>query len=276
MSSQKMIRAMFVVTGVVNLFLAVAFMARWPWTRALWPWTGPYSLTGLSHLFIASILAAIGAPAIWLGFSGESGPATAGAINLAVTFLGAGLFMLQSYASRGSAPLLVGAAVCAAAVAGSVTIALVARRYPLRDSRPMPRPLRVAFAIFAVALLLVGPLLLLKVPNVFPWTLSAEASVVYGWVFIGAAAYFIYGLLRPAWSNACGQLLGFLAYDLVLIGPFIALFGSVRPANRPSLIVYTAVLVFSGAVAVYYLFINRATRLWRARPPQVPVGVAQP
>jgi hypothetical protein len=55
--------------------------------------------------------------------------------------------------------------------------------------------------------------------------------------------------------------LGFLAYDLVLIMPFLQHFSDVLPEQRASLIVYTTVLVLSAGLAVYYLFIHRATRL---------------
>ena len=46
----------------------------------------------------------------------------------------------------------------------------------------------------------------------------------------------------------------------VLIIPFIALFDTVQPERVINLIAYTAVLVYSGGLAVYYLFINPQTR----------------
>ena len=55
--------------------------------------------------------------------------------------------------------------------------------------------------------------------DIFPWALGAETSVIFGFIYLGAAAYFLYGVLDPRWPNAQGQLVGFLAYDLVLIGP---------------------------------------------------------
>jgi hypothetical protein len=64
--------------------------------------------------------------------------------------------------------------------------------------------------------------------------------------------------------NAAGQLAGFLAYDLVLIGPFVLRFATVEPERLPSLIVYTTFVSFSGLMAIYYLFINGTTRLGRA------------
>jgi len=75
------------------------------------------------------------------------------------------------------------------------------------------------------------------------------------------AFYFLYGLLVPRWHHALGQLLNFLAYDLVLIVPFLWLFKTAKPEYVFSLIVYVAVLIYSGAIAVYFLFVNSQTRI---------------
>jgi uncharacterized RmlC-like cupin family protein len=80
-------------------------------------------------------------------------------------------------------------------------------------------------------------------------------------IYLGAAVYFLHGVARPSWSNATGQLIGFLAYDLVLIGPFIGHFDEATGGKLLSLIVYTSVLVFTAGLAVYYLFLNPETRL---------------
>ena len=72
--------------------------------------------------------------------------------------------------------------------------------------------------------------------------------------------YFGFSLVRPLWANGRGQLMGFLAYDLVLIGPFLRHFGTVDPALWINLVVYTTVLAYSALVASYYLFIHPATR----------------
>jgi len=85
-------------------------------------------------------------------------------------------------------------------------------------------------------------------------------------MFIGSASYFTYGLLRPGWSNAGGQLAGFLGYDLVLILPVLLLIRNITPALLPNLIIYLAVLIYSGALAIYYLFLNRETRLFPRHP----------
>jgi hypothetical protein len=122
---------------------------------------------------------------------------------------------------------------------------------------------RVSFAIFVVALLFVGGQMVLKVPGItMPWPISTNEAVIYGWMFLGAAAYFAYALVRPGWGNAGGQLAGFLAYDLVLIFPFIARFSTGVPSQfMAGHIIYTVVVTYSGLLAIYYLFINPQTRL---------------
>ena len=132
---------------------------------------------------------------------------------------------------------------------------------PLNDSRPTPLPVRLSFGIFIITLLLAGSALVLRLP-VFPWDLNPNSSVIFGCIFLGDAFYFLHALLRPGWHNALGQLLSFLAYDLVLIVPFVWLFNTVKPDHFISLIVYIAVLVYSGGLAVYYLLIDPQTR-WR-------------
>ena len=98
-------------------------------------------------------------------------------------------------------------------------------------------------------------------PNIFPWPLSPENSVFYGSIFLGAMCYFLYGVIYPCWGNAKGQLLGFLAYDLVLIVPFLQHFAAVRPEKLLSLTIYTAVVSYSGLLAIFFLLVHAPTRL---------------
>jgi hypothetical protein len=60
--------------------------------------------------------------------------------------------------------------------------------------------------------------------------------------------------------NAAGQLIGFLAYDIVLIVPFVTRLPMTASEFRLGLTIYSAVVTLSGLLAIYYLFINKATR----------------
>ena len=63
-------------------------------------------------------------------------------------------------------------------------------------------------------------------------------------------ALFGLGLLRPGWLNAAGQLAGFLAYNVVLIAPFLMRLPTTAPEQRTGLIIYTAVVTYSGLLAI--------------------------
>jgi hypothetical protein len=133
---------------------------------------------------------------------------------------------------------------------------------PIRDPRPMPRFVQFAFGIFIVVLLAVGIALVLERPQIMPWNVG-RTGVVFGWMFISDAFYFGYALWRRRWNLARAPLWSFLAYDLVLIGPFVNRLLGLAPIPEwawPNLIVYSLILVFSGSVAIYYLLINPATR----------------
>lgn len=144
----------------------------------------------------------------------------------------------------------------------SLGVLLSARNIPLRDKRPLPNPARLSFIIFALALILAGLALILKLPNIIPWPLIPESSVMFGWMFLGAASTYVYAALKPFWNFARGPLLGFLVYDLVLGLPLIGHLADVKPENQLSLILYLIIVIYSVLLGIYYLFINRQTRSW--------------
>ncbi|MBI5671148.1 MAG: hypothetical protein HZC41_24390 [Chloroflexi bacterium] len=270
----NVIRVAQVITGIGFMILAAAFYFRWPPAAALWPWSGySSSLSGLSNLFISSVLAAFAVPLIWMGVTGEICAAVPITLDVIVTLLGWGLFMLQSYtiSSRNPRPL-VGAIICFLSLPAALAVLWFSRKFPFKNNQPMPRVVRLTMGLFVIALLVAGYALLTKAPTIFPWRLTPQTSVMYGWAFWGAAAYFLYGFLNPRWPYAAGQLLGFIIYALVLFFPYVALFETVRPEHRTSLTIFVFVLVSGSLVGVYYLLFDHRTRLWQRRA----TGVSQP
>jgi hypothetical protein len=252
---KRFYRTIFIILGSMSFILTVGLCLKMPLLTGILLTTGSFPI----HIFLASITASIGASLLWIGFSGELGAVAGGAIDLAVFYGGLTIFQLLSL-RHGSQHLLAGVLLCLVGLIVSVGIFLGFRRYPIEDSRLMPLPVRVSFGMFTIVLILVGSALLLQVPNVFAWTLTPSSAALIGCFFLGSSCYFLYGLLFPRWQNACGQLWSFLAYDLVLIVPFLFHFATVRSTQLPSLIVNTIILVYSGALAFYYLLIKKETR----------------
>ena len=254
----KLIKNITLLGGLLVLALAFGYIFQIPFVIQFWPWPDGR----LSYLFVGSILAAVSAAAIWIGWTGEFGALPAGSLNIFVIAITSGAYFLQ-LAIQANRPSLFSyglIAILSALVSGAAFF--WSRRIPLRVAQSTPLPVRVSFGIFLTALIIAGGALVFRV-TIFPWALNSDSSVIFGCIFLGDAFYFLYALLVPAWHNAKGQLLSFLAYDLVLIGPFLALFGTVKPEHKLSLIVYVAILVYSGAISVYYLFFHSQTRSWR-------------
>jgi len=254
----KILRTVLIIVGMMSLILAAGFCLQLPWIVQLWPWADSFS----PYLFLGSITAATAASLLWIGLSGELAMVTGGALHLTVFYAGlaSSLFLLSR--QGGDQNLYTRPLVFAGGALVSLILLLWFRRYPLRDSRPMPLPVRVSFGVFVAVLVLVGVGILLHLPNVFAWRLHPTSSALLGWFFLGAACYFLYGLLHSGWQMACGQLWAFLAYDLVLIVPYLLHFAVARPGQMPSLLINTLVLVYSGALAIYYLLVKQSTRTW--------------
>ncbi len=211
----KILRTVLIIVGMVSLILAAGFCLQLPWAVQLWPWADSFS----PSLFLGSITAATAASLLWIGLSGELATAAGGALHLTVFYAGlaGSLFLLSR--QEGDQNLFTRALVCAVGTLVSLILVLWFRRYPLRDSRPMALPVRVSFVVFVVVLVVAGVGILVHLPNVFAWRLHPTSSALLGWFFLGAACYFLYGLIHPSWQEAAGQLWAFLVYDLVLIVP---------------------------------------------------------
>ena len=195
----KMIRTLTLIGGLAILVLAFGFIFRVPLALSLWPWEdGRYS-----YLFIGSILAAVSAAALWIGWTGELGAFPAGSLNIFVIALTTAVYFFN-LASRGRSDMLVFGLASILMVFASGAAFLWSRRLPLTDSRPTPILVRVSFGIFIISLFLAGGALIMRLP-VFPWDLNPDSSVIFGCIFLGDAFYFLYGLFRPRWGNALGR-----------------------------------------------------------------------
>jgi hypothetical protein len=250
----KLLRGLMFVSGLVVLLFAFGFIIQHPFATSIWPWEdGRYS-----YLFVGSILAAVSAAMLWISWTGEFGALPAGALNIFVIALTTSIYFFK-LASNGRTDMTPFGVFSALFAIASLVAFFWSVRIPLKETRPMPKPVKVSFWIFIASLFAAGGSLILQAP-IFPWKLNPDSSVIFGCIFLGDAFYFLYGMFRPNWHNALGQLLSFLVYDLVLIVPFAGLLNTVEPDRLVSLIIYTAVLIYSSVLAIYYLFINPQTR----------------
>jgi hypothetical protein len=255
-SAPHLRRTLWAVAGA-QAALALGFALELEWALELWPFGGG----PLTSLFVGSIFAAAAASTAWCLLRDAPRAFTGIALDYVVILAPLGIYSLARAAGaseRGTAAALFGIA-CLVGAAFGLVLFRAARRSEWRDERPAPRPVLWSFGVFAAVLLLVSGALLARVA-VLPWPVTGDQSTAIGLMFLGAAAYFLYGLVRPGWENAGGQLAGFLGYDIVLIGPFLDRLPEIATEFRTELAVYTAVVVYSTLLATWYLLLARGTR----------------
>jgi len=224
----------------------------------VWPFPGT---TPLTFIFVSSILAAAAASMFWVAATETYGALTGLGIDYVAVLVPLSILSLRAGASSASPRLTGLGLMCALGALFGLGILLWGVRVPIDQTVRMPALVRWSFIGFVLALLVVSTRLLLGVATI-PWTITPALSQVIAWMFLGAATYFLYALVRPSWLNAAGQLAGFLAYDVVLILPFLTRLPTTSPEHMVGLVIYTAVVIYSGLLAIYYLFIHKPTRVW--------------
>jgi hypothetical protein len=249
---ERILRALVCAFAAADLVLTLGYYFRWEWATSTWPWP----VQPLDYLLVSSFLAGATCVILWLGLVGEWGAAAGASMNVGIMNLGGAIYLAQHGLARRAVTFFLFAAVNAAVVAWSI-------RKPIRDPRPVDKPLRISFGLFSAVLIFAAVQLLRRSPTIFPWSVEPDTEVMFGWLFLGSAVYFLYGFLRPSWGNARGQLIAFLAYDLVLLPPYLTLYPQVEPEHLPSMRLYIAVIVYSTVLSIIYLFIHPRYRRWR-------------
>lgn len=239
-------RAGFLVVGALMLVLAIGFSFNMAWVSPFWPWPDGR----LSFLFVGSVLGALGAGSLYVGATREFRAAIGGGITFAIA--GAAFCLYLGWFGPATVPGIHPLAFGAMALIGLLVL-VTSLNAPAGETRRPPIAVILSCWVFAAALLIAAVMLVLRYPHVFPWPLSPDTSSLYGWMFFALSANHAYVAWRGTRSDAIVSLIAFLVYDLILIGPFVAHFGAVKPEHLPSLVIYVAVLVYSGVLSVVYL-----------------------
>lgn len=236
------------------------------WATSLLPWPD----VRMTYIFLASIGASIAAPTAWAAWRNEPGALDAIAFELTVGAPITGAYFLwlavdwrdREVAASGIGFLLTGAI---AAIVYRHT-----RTIPIRDPRRLPAVFRGTFAAFCGLLVVLGSLLALQRPNIFPWDIPPQTSTLIGLIFLSAALLFAFIVARPMWAYGEMALAAFLAYDLVLFVPYVDLLRNIDDTaalssyygasysvasagagiRETNLIVYLAVLAISSIAAI--------------------------
>jgi hypothetical protein len=247
----RLFRILFGLMCVVGFFLGVIYILQLPFAIAMWPFP---AMSPLSFLLLGSLFVTLATTHVWPLFLSDNSSIP----GVTLVYVCA-LPPIAVLGFQRGAPVF--AAILLAVALLGVVLLVWSWRFTRRDVRPLPRFVRWSFVLFVITLTLSGGQLVLQRPNILPWNVTPELSILFGWAFLGSMPFFAFALYRPGWSNAGGHLLGFLVYDLILIFPFVQRLPTLSPEQFISMIVYLSVVVFSGLLSIYFLAINPETRL---------------
>ena len=163
----KTLRYLTVLGGLVILAFAFGFIFQNPLATSLWPWPDGR----LSYLFVGSILAAVSAAALWIGWTGEFGALPAGSLNVLVIAVTTSVYFFQLAFLENRPDMIPFGIMALVSVIASGAAFLWSRRIPLNNSRPTPLLVRVSFGVFIASLIFAGGALVFRIP-VFPWALN--------------------------------------------------------------------------------------------------------
>ncbi len=250
-------RILLIVTAIVLLVIGAGFFLGNADAIALWPWPD----VRLSYVFIAAVLAAIGVSVLWIGLGGELAAVRGGALNFTVVYsvLAVSLLLFgESISEIISVKSVLTLAIISVLI--SMMLFLLVSNSDYNDQRPVPRSLHAFMLMVFLVLTVVGVMLITRYGAIFPWSLAPQTSVAFGCVFLGAAAYFLYGFIEPVLGNVKGQLIGLLACNVVLLAPLLQYIDRANPENQLSLIVTIALLIAGALLSLYFLLIHPGTR----------------
>jgi hypothetical protein len=248
---RSVVRTLLIILGIVEILFFITFLLRIPAALALWPFP---EMSPLSTLLLASFFATGAAATLWPVLMREDSAVMSTAIVYITALTPLAIIGFMNGFAAFGVVMLLGALI-------GVGLLLWSRSIPFRDTRPLPAVVRWTFAALLAILLIAGAQMILGRPNILPWDLTPDLSAIFGWLFLSSTVFFGYSLLRPGWANAAGNLAAFLVYDMVLLLPFVQRLPGVAPQHRISMILYVVVLVSTAVIAIYYLFINRKTRV---------------
>lgn len=183
------------VLAVLPALLAAALVFAPSLIEPFWPLP---STSDQAFIFLGSILAAAAASTAWAAREGEDVSFGGIGLDTAVIFWPLAIWLVTLDPGKGGGPSLVVIVAIGAGIFGTWLTWRTARA-PFGDPRPTPRLVFVAFGVFVVVLLLAAGALIGGRPNTLPWSTTREGATLTGLIFLGAASYFVFGLVRRGW-----------------------------------------------------------------------------
>ena len=226
----QIVRWIVILAGLFFLMLGMLFMWGTPTIPTFW----------LNLYLIGATLTAYSIPTLWIGITRTYRALVGGALSLLVSFGGMGIYLLRL-------GIIQVGQFCLYIAILSLWFFFLGYRKPKRKAEHLPTTTQWLLAFALTISLLEGLYLVVPLPGHFPWLLTPEISVLYGWVLIGGAFFFGWSLVQPIWENGYPVLYALIAYDLLLIGPLLSLLKAPSEVAVIPLFLWFAIVAVAGS-----------------------------
>ena len=228
----QIIRGIVIIAGLFFLLLGVLFMWGTPKIPAFW----------LNLYLVGATLVAYAIPTLWIAATQTYKAFVGGGLCMIAAFGGAGMYLLRL--SLQMTGVMQAGEFCLYIALLAFWLLFLGLKVPKRKVDRIPLTTQWLFAIVLTVSLLEGLYLVVPLPGHFPWLLTPELSVLYGWILIGSSLFFGWSLIQPIWENGYPLLYALLVYDALLIGPLLSLL------NEPSQAAIVPVYLWFGIVFI--------------------------
>lgn len=231
----QVIRWIVVIIGMFFLLLGMLLVWGTPKFPAFW----------LNSYLVGTTFIAYAIPTLWIGATQSYKALVGGGLSALVTFGGAGLYLLKL--SLQTTGLFRAGEFCLYVAILALWFFFLGLRVHKRKTDRLPLTTQWLLGIILTVSLLEGLYLVVPLPGHFPWLLTPELSVLYGWILIGGSLFFGWSLVMPIWENGYPLLYGLLVYDAFLIGPYLNLLKQPTEIAVIPLYLWFAIILIGGS-----------------------------
>jgi len=207
----QIVRWIVIIAGLFFLLIGMLFMWGTPKIPTFW----------FNLYLVGATLMAYAIPTLWIGVTQTYKALVGGGLCVIVTFGGVGIYLLRL--SLKMSDLMQAGEFCLYIAILALWFLFLGLKMPKRKADRLPLSTQWLFAIVLTVALLEGLYLVVPLPGHFPWLLTPELSVLYGWILIGSSLFFGWSLIQPIWENGYPLLYALLVYDALMIGPLFSL-----------------------------------------------------
>lgn len=219
------------------------------------------TLSWPNSYLLGATLIAYAIATLWIGVMQAFRALVGAGLCGALTFGAIGLFLLR-LSHENPETLQAGEFSLFLAIFSLCFLLLGLKVTPKKADR-LPLTTQWLFGLVLISALIEGLYLIVALPGHFPWTISAEFAVVYGWILIGSTLFFGWSLLQPTWENGYPLLYALLVYDALLIGPLLSFLRDPADVEINSLYLWFAIIFL--AVSGIWTLIELTSRFFTVR-----------